>query len=61
MTERIAYTGARIFDGDTWWDRSALVVADGKIESIIAADSPTDATRTPVGGGLIVPGFIDLQ
>ncbi|RYE11319.1 MAG: N-acetylglucosamine-6-phosphate deacetylase [Hyphomicrobiales bacterium] len=58
---RIAYTNARIFDGETWWDRSALVVNDGRIEGIIAADSPTDAERVSLGGGLLVPGFIDLQ
>jgi N-acetylglucosamine-6-phosphate deacetylase len=58
---RIAYTGARIFDGEFWHERSALVVADGRIEQIIAADSPTDAERVSMGGGLLVPGFIDLQ
>lgn len=58
---RIAYTGARIFDGDVWWDRSALVVNDGTIEGIIAADSPTDAQRVGLGGGILAPGFIDLQ
>jgi len=58
---RIAYTGARIFDGEAWWERSALVVADGKIEGIIAADSPTDALRVSMGGGILAPGFIDLQ
>jgi N-acetylglucosamine-6-phosphate deacetylase len=61
MTDRIAYTGARIFDGESWWDRSALVVNGGRIEGIIAADSPTDAERVSLGGGLLVPGFIDLQ
>jgi N-acetylglucosamine-6-phosphate deacetylase len=58
---RTAYTGARIFDGEAWWDRHALVVADGKIEGIIAADSPTDALRVPMNGGILAPGFIDLQ
>jgi N-acetylglucosamine-6-phosphate deacetylase len=58
---RIAYTGARIFDGETWWDRSALIVADDRIEGIVAADSPTDAERVPLGGGVLAPGFIDLQ
>jgi N-acetylglucosamine-6-phosphate deacetylase len=58
---RIAYTGARIFDGEAWWDRHALVVADGKIEGIIAADSPTDARRVPMEGGILAPGFVDLQ
>lgn len=58
---RIAYTGARIFDGESWWERSALVVNGDRIEGIIAADSPTDAERRPLGGGILAPGFIDLQ
>jgi len=58
---RTAYTGARIFDGEKWWDNSALVVNDALIEGIIAADSPTDAQRVPMGGGILAPGFIDLQ
>ncbi len=58
---RIAYTGARIFDGAEWWDRSALVVDGDRIEGIIAADSPTDATRVALDGGILAPGFIDLQ
>lgn len=58
---RIAYTGARIFDGELWWDRSALVVNDGVIENIVAADSPTDAQRVALDGGILAPGFIDLQ
>ncbi len=58
---RIAYTGARIFDGELWWERSALVVNGERIEGIIAADSPTDAQRVSLGGGILAPGFIDLQ
>lgn len=61
MTGRIAYTGARIFDGETWWDRSALVVNGDRIEGIVAADSPTDAERVVLAGGILAPGFIDLQ
>ncbi|MEO6012714.1 MAG: N-acetylglucosamine-6-phosphate deacetylase [Devosia sp.] len=58
---RIAYTGARIFDGEAWWEHSALVVDGDRIEGIIAADSPTDAQRVSLGGGILAPGFIDLQ
>ena len=58
---RIAYTGARIFDGETIWERSALVVDGGRIEGIIAADSPTTAERVPLAGGILAPGFVDLQ
>lgn len=58
---RIAYTGARIFDGQEWWERSALVVNGDRIEGIVAADSPTDAERVALDGGILAPGFIDLQ
>jgi N-acetylglucosamine-6-phosphate deacetylase len=61
MTERYAYTGARIFDGETWHERAALVVGDGSVEGIIAADFPTDVERVALPGGMLVPGFIDLQ
>lgn len=58
---RITYTGARIFDGEIWWERSALVVEGDRVESIIAANSPTDAKRVLLDGGILAPGFIDLQ
>jgi N-acetylglucosamine-6-phosphate deacetylase len=61
VAHKQAFTGARIFDGAEWHDRMALVVTDGRVEGLIAADSPTDAERVPVDGALIVPGFIDLQ
>jgi N-acetylglucosamine-6-phosphate deacetylase len=61
MTGRIALTGARIFDGDEWHDRAALLVNDGIVEGLMAADSPTDAQRIALNGGMLVPGFIDLQ
>jgi len=59
MTKQ-AFIAEKIFDGFEWHERSALVVTDGKVEGLIAADSPTDAERVPVDG-IIVPGFIDLQ
>lgn len=55
-----AFIAPKIFDGAEWHERMALVVTDGQVEGLIAADSPTDAERVPVDG-LIVPGFIDLQ
>ncbi len=61
MTDRLAYTGARIFDGELWWDRSMLVVAGDRIEGIAAADAPLDVKRVPLNGGTIAPGLIDLQ
>jgi len=59
MTKQ-AFIAEKIFDGFDWHERMALVVTDGRVEGLIAADSPTDSERVPVDG-MIVPGFIDLQ
>ncbi|WP_105383852.1 N-acetylglucosamine-6-phosphate deacetylase [Neorhizobium alkalisoli] len=62
MTTRKAITGARIFDGTIWHEGAALVIASGKIESVLpAAHLPSDMEIIDAGGGLVVPGFIDLQ
>ena len=58
MTELTAYTGARIFDGETWHDDAALVVADARVHSI--GPAPAGAKIVPVSG-LLVAGFVDLQ
>ena len=60
-TGRFALTGARIFDGHDWHERAAVVVNDGIVEGIIAADFPTDMRRVALPGGMLVPGFVDLQ
>ncbi|MGK6314407.1 N-acetylglucosamine-6-phosphate deacetylase [Neorhizobium sp. DT-125] len=62
MTTAKAIIGARIFDGIFWHDDAALVFADGRIEAIQAADRLRTGIETiDAGGGMIVPGFIDLQ
>lgn len=61
MSDRFALTGARIFDGTDWHERAALTIADGVVEGVMAADSPSDVRRVPLDGGMLVPGFIDLQ
>ncbi len=62
MNDRFALLGARIFDGDAWHQDSALVVRDGLIEGLIPVEAvPAGADRIDVGGGIIAPGFIDLQ
>ena len=35
---RVALTGARIFDGETLHDAMAAVIADGMIEALMPAD-----------------------
>ena len=49
--------GAGLFDGWRLHESAALVVEDGRIAGI----APDDGTGTDLGGGLLVPGFIDLQ
>jgi len=58
---RHALTGARIFDGDRWHDNAALVVHEGMVEGVIAAEFITDMRRVVLPGGMLVPGFVDLQ
>ncbi|WP_029618976.1 N-acetylglucosamine-6-phosphate deacetylase [Pseudorhizobium marinum] len=57
-----AIRGARIFDGETWHEDAALVVSGGRVASIVAeAEIPADAELVSSGGGILVPGFVDLQ
>ncbi|MDI6025044.1 N-acetylglucosamine-6-phosphate deacetylase [Corticibacterium sp. UT-5YL-CI-8] len=57
-----AIIGARIFDGLSWHDDAALLVSDGRVFGILPTGNvPADAQRVDAGGGLLVPGFIDLQ
>jgi N-acetylglucosamine-6-phosphate deacetylase len=62
MSDRFALTGARIFDGDNWHEGSALVVRDGLVEAIVRQGAlPSDVRAVDVGGGMLVPGFVDIQ
>ncbi|TIP84998.1 MAG: N-acetylglucosamine-6-phosphate deacetylase [Mesorhizobium sp.] len=62
MSDRFALTGARIFDGDDWHDDAALVVRDSLVEAIVAAGAvPSGVERIETGGGMLAPGFVDLQ
>ena len=59
MTELTAYTGARIFDGEAWHEAAALVVDGEGIHALGAV--PDGAAAIALDGGMLVPGFIDLQ
>ncbi|ANT49552.1 N-acetylglucosamine-6-phosphate deacetylase [Mesorhizobium amorphae] len=62
MSDRFALTGARIFDGTDWHDNAALVVQGGLVEAIVATSAiPSGVARVETGGGLLAPGFVDLQ
>ena len=62
MTMAVAYHAARIFDGDHWHEGSALLVDGRQVRAIVPAGTvPADAARIDLAGGMLVPGFIDLQ
>ncbi|MEP9397794.1 N-acetylglucosamine-6-phosphate deacetylase [Mesorhizobium sp. KR2-14] len=62
MTNSFAIAGARIFDGQAWHNRSAVIVRDGVVERIEAAgDVPPGMKVVELDGGMIAPGFVDLQ
>jgi N-acetylglucosamine-6-phosphate deacetylase len=62
MTSMTAIRGARIFDGSTWHDGKALLVAGDRFAGIVAPEKvPADAQNVDYDGQWIVPGFVDLQ
>lgn len=57
-----AITGARIFDGETWHAGAALLLDGARVRSIVATGNlPSEVAVVDAGGGILVPGFIDLQ
>ena len=62
MDSPVALVGSRIFDGEAWHDDAALVVRDSAIEAIVArAKIPAGTEIVGTGGGILAPGFVDLQ
>jgi len=55
-----AFTNGRLFDGDAIHDDRVLVVDDGLIEDL-ASKAPAGAEIIDLQGGLLAPGFIDVQ
>jgi N-acetylglucosamine-6-phosphate deacetylase len=57
---RAALAGAAVFDGETLHENAALLFEDGRVAAIVPeAEAPDGATR--LSGGVLAPGFIDLQ
>ena len=53
------FAGARVFDGLTIRP-GAVVIADGRVSAIVRAPDATGEV-TDLGGGILAPGFVDLQ
>jgi N-acetylglucosamine-6-phosphate deacetylase len=57
-----ALLGGQVFDGDTTRSGVAVLVDRGRIAAVVAeSEIPSAAERVALDGGLLAPGFIDLQ
>ena len=57
-----AYVGAIVFDGSELHVNSALLTRNGRVCGIVPRDDSRDVeTVARLEGGLIAPGFVDLQ
>ena len=55
-------TGAQVFDGSLLHpDRAVLLPDSGPPRIVTMAGIPDAATRIPLAGGTVMPGFVDLQ
>lgn len=62
MSDLLAISGPRIFDGENWHDDAALLLEFGQVSGIVRAGAlPAHAESVRLEGGMVVPGFIDLQ
>lgn len=58
----LAFTGARIFDGDKMRESTAVLVERGIVLDIVTrAEIPAGADVRDLCGGILAPSFIDLQ
>ena len=55
------FRGAAIFDGSDLREGLALVVEAGAVAGFVAADARPDGEIIDLDGGILAPGFIDLQ
>ena len=62
MISRRAFSGAAIFDGEVWHKDAALIV-DGRdvVEIVPVGALSAGATVVKLDGGILAPGFVDLQ
>jgi N-acetylglucosamine-6-phosphate deacetylase len=57
-----ALTGARIFDGESFHENASVIVADDRIAGLSPVESlPAGLEIRRLSGGLLAPGFIDIQ
>ena len=56
------FFGARLFDGERFFDDHALVVEDDSIRGLVDVEErPRGGEQVDCGGGILAPGLIDWQ
>jgi N-acetylglucosamine-6-phosphate deacetylase len=55
------FVGAAVFDGDRLNEGVALIVEDGRVAGVVPEAAAPQAGRVELPGGVLAPGFIDLQ
>ena len=61
MSDLLALTGARIFDGRSFHDGQALLIAGDTVRAVTSGPLPPGCEICELDGGLLVPGLVDLQ
>lgn len=54
-------TNATVFDGDGWLPGHHVCLENGRIVSVSPEAPGTDDQQTDCGGGLLIPGLLDIQ
>jgi len=58
----LVLSGARLFDGDGFLEDRAIVIEGARIRAITPhVERPRGGMQVDLGGGLLAPGFIDVQ
>ncbi len=58
----LALKGARIFDGEGFLDHHAVLIEGARIAGVVGEDDvPRGTAWRDLGGGILAPGFIDVQ
>ncbi|WP_323766858.1 N-acetylglucosamine-6-phosphate deacetylase [Antarctobacter sp.] len=58
---RVIYSGAQVFDGTKLHDDAVLVVEDGVAVAVLPASEAPTGKSVDMKGGVLTPGFVDLQ
>lgn len=57
----VVFAGASVFDGARLHAGAVLVVEEGRVAAVVPPDEAPAGERVMLRGGVIAPGFVDLQ